>query len=226
MQQTRTPVIRRPFAACLAVCMAVVLALGLTMSPASAAGRDGDRPGQAGPFVQPPTPYHDAGSFDPECADVDVSVAFTVKGVDSIRRVRRTGGQAFFFNDRFRFTETWSDAGTGDVLFTQRGAYRFGEVRAQRVRKSAVPDDVVPPEGLVGPIYRFTSVERGHDTLRDGTGHALYRTRGVVVSKSLFDTLGDRAPGGTELTFEPVRVKGPHPLLDVDLCDVAADLAD
>jgi hypothetical protein len=223
-----TSSIRRPLAA-LAAFVAVVLALGLTMSPANATGhkhRHGGGHGQAGAYAQPPTPYHNVGTFDPECADVNVSVAYDYKGVNSIRKVRHTDGQAFFFKDRYRFSEVWSDAGTGDELFTLRGAYRFEEVRAERVRKSAVPADVVPPEGLIGPIYRFTSVERGHDTLRDATGHALYRTRGVVVYESLFDTRGDHAPGGDQLTFEPVRVIGPHPLMDVDLCDVAAQLAD
>jgi len=223
--QKRTTLIRRTFAAVMAAGVAVVLTLGLTVGPAVGSPNE-DRPGQAGGFFQKPTPYHDVGTFDPECADVDVSVAFDYKGVFSIRKARHTGGQAFFAENRFRFTETWSEAGSGDVLFTQRGAYRFEEVRAVRVRKSAVPDDVIPPEGLVGPVFRFTSVERGHDTVRDASGDVLYRTRGTVVFKSLFDTLGDHAPGGTELTFDPVKVKGPHPLLDVDLCDVAADLAD
>jgi hypothetical protein len=225
-QHTQPSLIHRPVAAVLAACVAVVLALGLTMSPAGATGRHhGDRHGQAGAYVQPPTPYHNVGSFDPECADVDVSGTYDYEGVDSIRKARHTGGQAFFYKDTFRFTEVWSEAGSGEVLFTLRGAYRFEEVRAERVRKSAVPDDAVPPEGLTGPIYLFTSVEKGHDTLRDATGHALYRTRGVVVYESLFDTLGDGEPGGNELTFEPVRVSGPHPLMDVDLCDVAAQLA-
>jgi hypothetical protein len=206
----------------LAVAAAALIGLGLTSGPASATGN----PHQAGGYVEPPTPYHNVGTFDPECADVDVSVAYDYKGVTSVRRVRGTDNQAFFAKDRYRFSEVWTDVSTGEVLFTQRGRYRFEEVRAVRVRKSDVPADVVPPEGLTGPIYRFTSVEKGHDRVRDAQGHTLYRTAGVVVFESLFDTLGDHAPGGTELTFDPVKVRGPHPLLDVDLCDLAARLAD
>jgi hypothetical protein len=205
----------------LAVAATVVLSLGFTASPASATGVHD----QAGPYVEPPTPYHNVGEFDPECADVDVSVAYDYKGVSSVRRVRGTDGQAFFAKDRFRFSEVWSEASTGEVLFTQRGRYRFEEVKAKRVRKADVPADAVPPEGLVGPVYRFISVEKGHDTVRDGDGRRLYRTAGVVVFSSLFDTLGDHAPGGTELTFDPVKVFGPHPLLDVDLCDLAVEQA-
>ncbi len=180
---------------------------------------------QRGSFFEPPTPYHDTGTFDPECEDVDASVAFDYKGVFSTRNVRGSDGQAFFAKDKFRFTETWSEASTGKVLFTQRGAYWIEEVAAKRVKKSRVPHDLVPPEGLIGPIYRFTVVEEGHDKLFDGKGKTLYRTAGVVIYKQLFDTLGDRQPGGTSLKFEPVKVKGPHPLLDVDLCDVAAKQA-
>ena len=52
------------------------------------------------------------------------------------------------------------------------------------------------------------------------------RTRGTIVGRQLFDTLGDSQPGGTPLSFEEVKVIGPHPLLDVDICDVVADQLD
>ena len=128
---------------------AVVLALGLAVGPAAALGKQG----KPGAYYQPPTPYHDVGTFDPECADVDVSIAYDYKGINSLREAPGTDGQAFFGKDRYRFSEVWSEASTGEVLFTLRGQYRLEDVKAKRVRKSAVPRDVVPPEGLVGPIY-------------------------------------------------------------------------
>lgn len=201
----------------LAVVAVAVLALGLTVGPAGATGKP--------VYVEPPTPYHEVGSFDPECADVDVSVDYDYRGVSSVRVAPGTDGQAFFLKDTYRFSETWSAASTGKVLFTIRGHYRFQEVKAERVSKRDVPRDLIPPEGLVGPVYRFTSVEVGADKVRDARGRTLYRTAGVVVFKNLFDTLGDRAPGGTSLSFDVARVIGPHPLLDVDLCDVAAEQA-
>lgn len=206
----------------LAAGMAAVLTLGLTMGPALSAASATGQHSRPGTYVQPPTPYDNSGTFDPECADVAVEVTYRYRGVDSIRRVPGTDGQAFFYKDAFRFSETWTDTSNDKVLFTQRGRYRYEEVKAKQVPASAVPADAVPPEGLVGPIYRFTSVETGSDKLRDARGRTLYRTAGLVVFSSLFDTLGDRAPGGTTLTFDPVKVVGPHPLLDVDLCDVAA----
>jgi len=65
-------------------------------------------------------------------------------------------------------------------------------------------------------------VDREHSTVRGTGGERLYRTAGVVVAHTLEDSLGDHAPGSTGLTFDPVKVVGPHPLLHVDLCDVAA----
>jgi len=59
--------------------------------------------------------------------------------------------------------------------------------------------------------------------IRDPDGNSLYRTRGLVVFRNLFDTLGDSAPGGTSLDFETLKVVGPHPLLDRDICEVAAE---
>lgn len=187
---------------------------------------DGGKEHQRGSFFQEPTPFHDTGTYDPECEDVDVSAAFDYKGVASIRNVRGSDGQAFFAKSKFRFKEIWTEASTGKVLFTQRGAYRFEEVAAKRVRTSKVPGDLVPAGGLIGPIYLFTAVEKGHDKVVNAKGKTLYRTAGVVVFKQLFDTLGDRQPGGTVLDEDIVKVKGPHPLLDVDLCDVAAKQAD
>jgi hypothetical protein len=203
----------------LALGAAVVLSLGLVGSPAAATGK----PDQAGDYYQRPTPYHNTGTFDPECEDVDVSVAYDYQGVDSVRIVPGSDNQAFLLKDRFRFEEIWSDASTGEVLLVWRGRYRFQEVRADFVPNSDVPDDLVPPEGLVGPVYRFTAVERGHDRLRDADGRVLYRTAGLAVYENLFDTLGDQQPGGTSLSFEVVKTVGPHPLVDVDVCDVAAE---
>jgi hypothetical protein len=204
-----------------AVAVGVALAVGTAMGPASA----GQRNHQAGAYVQRPTPYHDTGTFDPGCSGVKVDLAYDYRGVSSIRRARGTQGQAFFLEDGYRFTERWTDASTGKLLLTYRGREHFQEVRAVRVPKAAVPADAVPPEGLTGPIYRFTSVDREHSTVRDATGERLYRTAGVVVAHSLQDSLGDHAPGSTGLTFDPVKVVGPHPLLHVDLCDVAAEQA-
>ena len=214
MHLTRSNPVRRT----LALVAGALLAVGTGGAPANASGG----PGQAGGYVQPPTPYHDSGTEDAGCPNVKATIAYADRGVSSIRRARGTHGQAFFLTDRYRFSETWTETTTGKVLFTFRGRARYQEVRARQVPKADVPADAVPAEGLTGPIFRFTAVERSHDVLRDADGTRLYRDAGVVVWSQLFDSLGDHAPGGTTLTNDPVKVKGPHPLLDVDLCDVAA----
>jgi hypothetical protein len=203
------------------VLAAVLVALvPMAITPAQAAG-----PLSAGGFFKPPTPFEDRGEFDPECEGIDVVVRFHVKGVESIRRVRGSDGQAFFQKLRIRFRETWTLAGTDEVLLRDRGAFLFREVAAVRVRKADVPRRFVPEEGLVGPVFRFTAREIGGNAVTDADGRLLYHQGGLVVRKALFDTLGDSEPGGTFLNERVVRVVGPHPLLDVDLCDVASQQA-
>lgn len=176
-------------------------------------------------FVQPPTPYSFTEDFDPGCAGLDVAGHFEITGVTSIRRAPGTGGQGFLLKDSYRFSETWRAGGTGEVIFRISGQYVFEERRATLVPNDQVPAELIPPGGLVGPVYRFTVTETGHDTLRDGSGKVRYRTAGVQVFENLFDTLGDSAVGGVSLSFTTVKVIGPHPLLDADLCDVAAELS-
>ncbi len=220
----------------LLVSAATILAVPLGAGPAAATDQSPrhsadssvqqDRRSHRNPIVVPPTPYSFEEDFDPECTGLDIAGHFEVHGVDSTRYLRGTRGQAFLYKDTFRFTETWTDSASGDVIFTMKGSYVFEEVAGKKVPLSRVPDDLIPEEGLIGPVYKFTATETGWEILRDGSGQALYRTRGVQVFESLFDTLGDHAPGGTQLSFETVKVIGPHPLNDVDLCDVAAGLLD
>jgi hypothetical protein len=205
--------------------LAVALTAVLTLLVAAPASAHQAAHAARGDYYQPPTPYRDSGTFDPECEGLELSVTFRVSGVDSVRNVPGSGGQAFLLKDTYRFHEVWTDTESGKVLFTWRGRYRFEEVSATRVPKSQVPRDLIPDEGLVGPVYRFKILEVGHDTIRSPKGKVLYRTAGLVVYSHLFDTLGDSQPGGTSLDFRTVKVVGPHPLLDVDICDVAAGLA-
>lgn len=201
-----------------AAVLVAIVPLGAT--PAQAAGLH-----RAGAIYQPPTPFEDQGEFDPECEGIDVVVRFKANGVESIRRVRGSNGQAFFQKLRLRFRETWMHAGTDEVLFRARGSFLFREIAAVRVRKADVPRRLVPEGGLVGPVYRFTAREIGGEVITDADGRLLYHQGGLIVHKALFDTLGDREPGGNLLHERVVRTVGPHPLLKVDLCDVAAQQA-
>ena len=88
------------------------------------------------PGLHPP-----AGEDDPECEGLDLTVEYRARGVDAIRNVRGSNGQAFLLEDTFRFREVWIDNTTGEVVLTIRGAYHFEEVSARRVPKSSVPED-------------------------------------------------------------------------------------
>lgn len=202
---------------------ALITVLGVTAAPAASAQRVAS--GARGDFFEPPAPYRDSGKFDPECGGIDVTVHFRVRGVSSLRNVPGSGGQAFLLKDRYRFRDVWTETKTKRVLFTQRGQYSFEEVSAARVPNAKVPRELIPEEGLIGPVYRFKAVEVGHDTVTTPQGKVLYRTAGLVVFSGLFDTLGDSQPGATPLDVQPIKVVGPHPLLDVDLCDVAVKQA-
>jgi hypothetical protein len=193
---------------------AAALLAATVATPASASGNS------AGDYYQPPTPYVDSGEFDPECEGLDLTVQFRARGVESLRNVRGSDGQAFLVSNEGRYREVWIDDSTGDVVLTARGSYDFEEISARRVPKSSVPEDLIPPEGLVGPIYWFKVVDEVRDVVRDADGDVLARGSGTTVARVLFDTLGDSQPGGTELSVEEIRVIGSP--LDVDLCDLAA----
>ncbi|MGA9748522.1 MAG: hypothetical protein WBQ50_13775 [Nocardioides sp.] len=203
-----------------AVAVAAVLAATLPLSalPAHAAA-----PLRPGPYYEKPTPFDDSGEFDPECAGLDLEVHYEASGVYSTRHVLGSGRQAFFTKQRTRFEETWTDLSTGEVLFTITGKDVFEEISAARVRKSEVPRRLVPDRGLKGPIFLFTSTQTGGDVIRDETGALLYWNGGQLTFTNLFDTRGDREPGGRSLRFRTVKAVGHHPLEDKDICDVAAE---
>ena len=88
-----------------------------------------------------------------------------------------------------------------------------------------MPADVIPPGGLVGPVYEFTAVDSGNLlTVRDSNGKVVGADRGSFTFKTLQDTLGDFEPGARELSFEVVKANGQFPFAEVDICDLAVDL--
>jgi hypothetical protein len=211
---------RRSFARIVGVCTAAVLTAALTTQTAQA--RDAD-----GRYYQPPTPYHDSDRYDPGCGHLDVSARFWVHGVDSLTFVPGSNGQAFFLEDTFRFFEKWRDS-SGHTILTWRGHFHFKEFFAKRVWKGQVPADVIPPEGLVGPIYLFKARQSGVEVVRDDDGKLLHRTHGMEAFANLVDTLGDHKPGATSLHFEVTKKRGNFPPLSVEqVCELAkAELSD
>ena len=114
--------------------------LGLVTTPASAST-------PAGNIYQPPTPYSNDYSFDPECPGLDLWVDGHNSGTDWILNVPGSNGQAFLANDQYSFREVWKNTKTGR-WFTIQGRGFFQEYAAVRVPRHQVPPDLVPPDGL------------------------------------------------------------------------------
>jgi hypothetical protein len=194
-----------------------VCAAGLLTAPAQAA---------AAPdvYYDPPTPYAYHETFNPGCHTAPFKVKARGEGVNSILNVPGTHGQAFLAGNTYFFHEKWINKKTGK-RFTLTGQGQFNELTATRVPTWKVPKDVVPDEGLTGPIYRFTAQEIVKEfTVRRANGSIVKQDRGILAFTQLYDTLGDKAPGGTELSLETTVQEGHFPLLDVDLCQLGARL--
>jgi hypothetical protein len=110
---------------------------------------------------------------------------------------------------RFTYRETWTNPATGR-WFVIRGHVVFNEVEATHVE---------------GSIFKFRFVEAGQPVVvEDSNGNVVARSNGSLHGTYLFDTLGDDQPGGEWVADLDFRVAGPHPGLDTDPCDYAAEL--
>lgn len=169
-------------------------------------------------YYQEPTPWEDSGSYDPECEGYDMTAYFWANGITWTKNIKGTN-QAFFGTNKFHFKEVWKDNDSGKTLFTWKGKYKSSEFAAKRVKKSHVPEDLVPPDGLVGPVFLFKSYEKFSDVFRAADGTKLFYSHALNINEELFDTVGDHAPGGVSLRFETVKRFGHDPLLDASPCD-------
>jgi hypothetical protein len=64
----------------------------------------------------------------------------------------------------------WVDDANRDVIITKKGAGHYEALSGRPVSTGSVPKDLIPPEGLMGPIYVFRSSEKGQEVVRDGAG--------------------------------------------------------
>lgn len=207
--------------------LASLVCLTLNISPALATDHHPKYDGvlhQRGPFVQKAGEFSFGFDFDPQCPGLDITGHLEGSGVDSVRVLNGSDGQAFLDRQSFDSTEVWKDNRSGDQIFTISAHGLYQEQTAEFVANDQVPADQVPVEGLVGPVYRFTATTTRQGVLTDPTGRALYRDAGTEVDQFLFDTLGDSEPGGRGLGGNVVKVTGIHDLSDVDVCVVAAEL--
>lgn len=108
------------------------------------------------------------------------------------------------------------------VYFTH--AYKFDEVwtaadgRSFRLAANGLAKDVRAKQ-VEGTVYEFTFKELGQPlVVRDSSGSVVYRDRGSISFTYTID-LAD----GT-FNFLGLRVAGPHPLFDLDLCEAVQPL--
>ena len=194
----------------------VVVTLGVMVgaAPASAHGR----------FYQPPTPYANKYHFDPECP----GLAIKVRGHNSGCRLAplRSGlarpgvppQGSLQLSARHGATSRPASAsrspGTGSSRRSPPSSWRTRTYPRISSRRKA----------LVGPVYLFKAKDIGQPFIVKKHGKTVLRDRGVIVQEYLFDTLGDSQPGRHQLSFEITKVIGPHPGLDVDICELAERL--
>ena len=78
---------------------------------------------------------------------------------------------------------------------------------------------------IEGDIWEFTAHEAGQPfVLRDSDGNVVFRDRGLLGFRGVFDLGGDGELGGELLEEEITKVAGPHPSMDADFCEVVTEL--
>jgi len=193
-----------------------LVGLGVVATPASASG--------SGTIYQPPTHWSNNYAFDPGCPGLSLSVVGANHGVEWIFNVPGSDHQAFLDNNKYVFNETWTNTETGR-WFTLQGNSFYQEYSARRVPLHQIPPDLVPADGVVGPVFLFKSLDTGTQAwIKNSHGTTVMKDHGTIYSRNLFDTLGDHAPGGVSLGSEDYKIVGPHPIYHADICTVAKRL--
>ena len=116
-------------------------------------------------------------------------------------------GQAFLAHSVFRVATTGTNNVTGQT-FTALYHSNIRELRAQH---------------LYGDIYEFQLLEVASLLVKDSRGRPFIRENAVQRHVQVFDTLGDREPGGEELSLETTVVSG-TPFTSPDPCEIAEAL--
>jgi hypothetical protein len=141
----------------------------------------------------------DAWSYDHCGFAVDVTGTFG--GVLSVR----TGPDpdVFFAHDTYWFREVHVRRSDGRIAIVE-GKGNLREVKATRVS---------------GTAYAFRAINAGQlFVVRDADGEILLRDTGMVDETILFDTLGDKQPGGVVVGVVSSDFRGHFPSLGADLC--------
>lgn len=151
--------------------------------------------------------YSFTDSFTDEICGTGVDIESESSGVFMIRKDKQ-GSTAFLASNVFEFREVITNPENGESMVV-RGRGNFREVKATHVE---------------GDIYQFRAHLAGQPfVIESGAGDVVYRERGLLVFDVLFDTLGDDEPGGEELSFDLVQMRGYPGYID-DLCPIVNEL--
>jgi hypothetical protein len=153
--------------------------------------------------------FADEWSLTTEECGFPVEVAGSSTGTFVLREGKNKLDGVFPYLFQYKFSERWTNPETGE-WFTVHGQGMFNEVKATHVG---------------GSVFEFRIVDAGQPwVVEDSDGNVVERNRGSVHAVFLFDNGGDDEPGGDELTFEFIRVAGPHPGLERHPCEYAIEL--
>ena len=161
---------------------------------------------------------YDQGEYDDPYKFKDDSCAFPfkVKGrawgsyVNTI--VSGSQGEAFLAHNRYRFKEVLTNPANGKKMYVSGRGY-FREIEGRHVK---------------GDLWKFDSLESGKPlVVRDANRKIVLMDHGKIFMTVLYDTLGDRKPGG-ELVEEKLRkvLYGSFPSreADFDFCVLVTEL--
>jgi hypothetical protein len=152
-------------------------------------------------------PWVYADTFTEDLCGTEVVIDVEAQGTFTIRQ-QRPGSPAFLAANVSQFREVITDPETG-TWFVIRGRESAREVTATHIE---------------GDVYLFRQHFAGQRfVIEDRHGKVVYRDRGLVVADLVFDTLGDDAAGGVELSFEIVERRG-HPGYLEDICPIVQEL--
>lgn len=153
--------------------------------------------------------YAFTDSYPIDACDFELVGELTASGHFMAREVRGSNGQAFLGHDNYSFSQVTTNVETGE-WFIVRGRGMFKEMTGVHVD---------------GDIWEFTAQEVGQPfVIEDSDGKVVLRDRGRITFRAVIDTLGDGQVGGDLLEEELTGVFGPHPSMDADFCEIAADL--
>jgi hypothetical protein len=191
--------------------MLVLLTLSLLIPLGSPAQAHGHGHGHGHGDVYSREHYSNPYSFTDDGCDITFDVVGHARGFEVIYNVPGSDGQAFLDDNRYRYREVWTNPENG------RKAYVSGRAHYQELFATH----------LHGDVWKFiTSTTGAPFTVRNDHGKVVLAEHGRLVTRQIFDTLGDSQPGGELLDEKVLAVHGSFPTWepDFDFCEMVTQL--